>query len=76
MSARCEQARASGIQCVAGENVCPPEDVGGPHGYARFLEAIADRTHEEHREMLNSVGGFFDPGKFDSAAVNRALANI
>ena len=26
--------------CVAGENACPPDDVGGPHGYALFLEII------------------------------------
>ena len=28
--------------CIAGANACPPEDVGDPHGYADFLEAIAD----------------------------------
>lgn len=27
--------------CVAGENACPPEDVGGPHGYALFLERFS-----------------------------------
>ncbi len=30
--------------CVAGENACPPEDAGGPHGYQWFLEAIAITT--------------------------------
>src|SRR5207249_8405783 len=30
---------------------CPPEDVGGPWGYAEFLEAIADPNHERHREL-------------------------
>jgi hypothetical protein len=30
---------------------CPPEDVGGPWGYAEFLEAIADPGHERHREL-------------------------
>ncbi len=29
--------------CLAGENACPPEDVGGPHGYALFLEILGDR---------------------------------
>src|SRR5487761_325215 len=28
--------------CVAGENACPPEDVGGPRGYALFLEILGD----------------------------------
>jgi hypothetical protein len=26
--------------CIAGERRCPPEDVGGPHGYEEFLEVI------------------------------------
>ena len=37
-----------GIRCIDGENACPPEDVGGAHGYAQFLAAIADPRHEEH----------------------------
>ncbi len=69
-------AQASKIQCIAGENACPPEDVGGVPGYQRFLEAITDRKHAEHREMLDWVGGAFDPRNFDIAAVNRALAEI
>jgi hypothetical protein len=69
-------ALASKIQCIAGENACPPEDVGGSPGYERFLEAIADRKHAEHREMLDWIGGSFDPGHFDIVDVNRALADI
>jgi Plasmid pRiA4b ORF-3-like protein len=38
-----------------------PEDVGGPPGYAEFLAAIADPTHEEHEYMLTWCGGAFDP---------------
>lgn len=30
---------------------CPPEDVGGPFGYAEALEAIADPSHERHQEF-------------------------
>ena len=29
-------------RCVAGECRCPPEDCGGVHGYAEFLQIIAD----------------------------------
>lgn len=69
-------AHAGEIRCVAGESACPPENVGGPQGYARFLEAIADRQHAEHREMLDWIGGAFDPSAFDVGAVNRELAQL
>jgi hypothetical protein len=32
---------------------CPPEDVGGPPGYAEFLEAIRDPEHQRHDELQN-----------------------
>lgn len=36
-------AEGKRIQCVAGENACPPEDVGGPHAYFDFLAASVTR---------------------------------
>ena len=57
--------------CVAGENACPPEDVGGPHGYARFLEILANRKDEEHEDTARWIGGVFDPNGFDLNRVNR-----
>jgi hypothetical protein len=57
--------------CVAGENACPPDDVGGPHGYALFLEIIADRGHEQHEDMVRWIGGVFDPKGFDLNRLNR-----
>lgn len=57
--------------CVAGENACPPEDVGGPPGYSDFLEAIADRKHERHEDMVRWIGGVFDPKGFDLNRLNR-----
>ena len=57
--------------CVAGENACPPDDVGGPHGYALFLEIIADRDHEQHEDMIRWIGGVFDPKGFDLNRLNR-----
>eukprot|EP00658_Telonema_sp_P-2_P082465 TRINITY_DN8727_c0_g1_i2.p1 TRINITY_DN8727_c0_g1~~TRINITY_DN8727_c0_g1_i2.p1 ORF type:complete len:206 (+),score=67.13 TRINITY_DN8727_c0_g1_i2:422-1039(+) len=38
--------------CVSGENACPPEDVGGLSGYAKFLLIACDRSHEQHRDMM------------------------
>jgi hypothetical protein len=56
-------------RCVAGEGRCPPEDCGGVHGYAEFLQVIADPDHEEHESTLRRAGGQFDPGAFDPTAV-------
>jgi len=40
---------------------CPPEDCGGPWGYAELLEAIKDPTHERHAELTEWIGDAFDP---------------
>jgi hypothetical protein len=64
------------IRCIDGENACPPEDVGGAHGYAEFLVAIADPSHDDHDQFLEWAGGSFDPGRFDITAVNLLLDGI
>lgn len=58
-------------RCLAGENACPPDDVGGPHGYALFLEILGDRRHEQHEDMVRWIGGVFDPKGFDLNRINR-----
>jgi len=62
--------------CSKGKRVCPPEDVGGPWGYADFLETIQDVNHSEHEDMLEWAGGQFDPEAFDLEEVNRRLRQI
>jgi hypothetical protein len=34
---------------------CPPEDIGGPLGYAEILEVIGDPKHERHAELAEWV---------------------
>jgi hypothetical protein len=51
-------------QCLEGERACPPEDVGGIGGYAEYLAALADPSHERHREMLDWSGPF-NPNAFN-----------
>lgn len=51
--------------CINGKRACPPEDCGGVWGYEEFLEALKDPKHEEHKEMLEWIGGEFDPEDFD-----------
>jgi hypothetical protein len=64
------------VLCLAGENACPPEDVGGAPGYFEFLAAINDLAHEEHSSMLQWIGGSFDPAAFNTAEVNERLSTI
>jgi hypothetical protein len=62
--------------CLTGKRACPPEDCGGIWGYAGFLEAIRDPQHPEHEEMLEWVGGEFDPDAFNLDEVNRELQRL
>jgi hypothetical protein len=56
-------------RCVAGARACPPEDCGGIHGFAEFLVAIADPSHEEHDRLVEWSGGAYDPVAFDPTRV-------
>ena len=58
--------------CLEGERACPPEDVGGPWGFAEYLEALADPSHEQHDELLEWRGRF-DPEDFDAAKLTRTM---
>lgn len=51
---------------------CPPENCGGPWGYAEYLDAISDPTHERHSELKGWFGDF-DPAVLDRAAIETAL---
>lgn len=59
--------------CIKGKNACPPDDCGGPWGYKELLEAIKDPNHKEYKEMLEWVGGEFNPEEFDIDRVNDRL---
>jgi len=52
-------------RCIKGKRACPPEDCGGTYGYEDFLEIIGDPENEQHEEILEWVGGRFDPEHFD-----------
>lgn len=60
--------------CVAGLRACPPEDSGGPYGYAELLKVIRNPSHPEHEDMLEWLGDEFDPAYFDLEDVNQQLA--
>jgi hypothetical protein len=60
-------------QLIDGARACPPEDVGGPHGYQEFLEAWRDPKHEEHKYMRTWAGRRFDPETFDIEKTEKAI---
>jgi len=59
--------------CIKGKRACPPEDCGGIWGYQNLVEIIKDPSHPEHEEMLEWLGGEFDPEYFDMNETNRML---
>jgi hypothetical protein len=59
--------------CLAGARNCPPEDCGGSHGYAEFLEAYLNPSHSEHHAMVEWAGSDFDPEEFDLQETNEIL---
>jgi len=61
-------------QCLDGENACPPEDSGGPPGYARVLEALERPDDLAFRELHEWIPPGFRPDVFDLRATNRILS--
>jgi tetratricopeptide (TPR) repeat protein len=59
--------------CFKGKRACPPEDCGGIWGYAHLLEVMRDPLDEEHEEIMEWLGGEFDPEEFDLSEINEEL---
>jgi len=58
--------------CVAGKRRCPPEDCGGPQGFAELLQALRDANHPSHDEACEWLGDFV-PESFSADEINRRL---
>jgi hypothetical protein len=68
-------APAKGVKyprCIDGQGACPPEDSGGPIGYAMKLKDRANKKSAGHAFAKQWLGKF-DPDHFDVKAVDRAL---
>lgn len=63
------QAKTKYPRCLEGGRACPPEDCGGPGGYAQLLETIANRSAPDHESMMEWLGNPFDAEAFDAHAV-------
>jgi hypothetical protein len=63
---------------VAAKGACPPEDCGGPWGYAELKEIVADASHEQHQQMLDWLGlensSAFDPDAVTTDQIEQELA--
>jgi len=63
--------------CLDGGRACPPDDCGGAGGYERLLQALADPSHEDHKDMKewveNVLGRKIDPEAFNLNQVNLAI---
>jgi hypothetical protein len=59
--------------CTAGKRSGPPEDCGGIYGYEDLLVAIGDPAHEDHKSMLEWLGGSFDPEALSLDEINEQL---
>ena len=59
--------------CLEGERACPPEDVGGVHGYAKFVKTIRNRCDKERVGTLEWAQGWFDPDEFDPTIATKSM---
>ena len=50
---------------IAGKGTCPPEDCGGPMGYERLKEVLADKNHPEYQDIKEWLYDFDEEDLFD-----------
>ncbi len=59
-------------RCIGGENPCPPDDSGGPWGWADMQEILNDESHPDREEIIEWLDDF-DLGPFNKQASNRQI---
>jgi hypothetical protein len=55
---------------------CPPENVGGPSGYAEMIEALKNSDHERHAEIWEWLGDDFDRHAFEAEPLKSEVAAL
>lgn len=67
-------------RCTDGAGRCPPEGVGGVHGYTDLKRALASPDDDQHAEVLEWMGledaRDFDAAAFDLDRANAAIASV
>jgi hypothetical protein len=64
------------VECLGGARACPPEDCGGAPRYEQLLETLKHPKSEQYEEIMDWLGGSFDPEAFDLQEVNRYLRKL
>jgi len=59
-------------RCIGGERACPPEDVGGPTGFAEYCKIMSNPRGRKYLEFVE-WNGPFDANAFDLEATNRRI---
>ncbi|MDY0287944.1 MAG: plasmid pRiA4b ORF-3 family protein [Sphaerochaeta sp.] len=62
-------------KCTGGQGITPPEDCGGPYGYAELCAILKDPTHERYENMQDWVGDI-SSGGFDQVSINIQLERL
>lgn len=62
-------------RCIDGAGACPPEDCGGPFGYAEMLDAAADEDHPDHEEMRDLLEEI-KPKAFEKKTADRNMKRV
>lgn len=62
--------------CIEGERTCPPEDVGGIHGFEEFKKIMEDKNHPERESYIEWCGSVFEPDKVELDEINKELVNL
>ena len=66
-------AAAAVPTCLDGARACPPEDCGGMWGYEDLLERIDDPGDPDYYDLIDWIGGDFDPEAFRLPPINQQL---
>jgi hypothetical protein len=64
------------LLCVGGKRNCPPEDCGGVGGYQEMLEVLKTPDTTEYKELIEWIGGEFDPEAFEIGIINDSFKEI
>src|SRR5208337_4543131 len=59
--------------CIDGKRKCPPEDCGGDGGYEDLIEILKSPGNEEYEDMIDWLGGEYDPEEFNIDEINEML---